>query len=384
MATKYERLQALTVKKEVKQGVFVYAPLATYLKAGIVKPFSDHFAFSDEGKILNINESILTSLSEVIAKVGDILDANGDLIVSKAVGDQFGNPIHTTYATEVDLQENVAKIVDGRTIAKHAEIADKDSRGKKFTQYYGDKLGGGGLFTADSRTYYVRLYAPDHTDITSNDPKLSLVTITIPKATTGRDEGVGAMAGLLSSSDKIKIDDLPTNAKLTDAYLGYFVARAKADKDGNQIDINYVKKINIINNLLSLDTDKPLSAYQGKLLKDLVDNLFNLLTSDDTDLDELQEIVTYIKANKADLELLGTNKVNYSDIIDNLTTANPALPLSAKQGKVLNDDIVALDNKIVASMLLVDDYDNDTGEITLHTSYSTTYDSSSGEITFTI
>jgi len=57
----------------------------------------------------------------------------------------------------------------------------------------------------------------------------------------------------------------------------------------------------IRDNLTSTDTDKPLSANQWKILKWLIDNINTLLASDDTTLDELQEIVDYIKQNKDDL-----------------------------------------------------------------------------------
>lgn len=60
----------------------------------------------------------------------------------------------------------------------------------------------------------------------------------------------------------------------------------------------------IKNNLISTDTDKPLAANQGKILKDFIDNISVLLASDDTTLDELQELVTFIKQNKSDLDSL--------------------------------------------------------------------------------
>ena len=58
----------------------------------------------------------------------------------------------------------------------------------------------------------------------------------------------------------------------------------------------------VINTLTSTDTNKPLSANQGKVLKELLDN-----------------------------------KVNKTDIVDNLTSTDIDKPLSANQGKILND-----------------------------------------------
>jgi hypothetical protein len=68
-----------------------------------------------------------------------------------------------------------------------------------------------------------------------------------------------------------------------------------------------------------------------------------LADSDDTTLDQLSEIVAYIKSNKSLIEGITTNKVSVSDIIDNLTTSLANKPLSAAQGVVLKaliDDIV--------------------------------------------
>lgn len=65
----------------------------------------------------------------------------------------------------------------------------------------------------------------------------------------------------------------------------------------------------VVNNLTSSAADKALSAAQGKALKDLVDVLNQIVTSDDTSLDDLQEIVTYIKANKDTLENLSIGAI---------------------------------------------------------------------------
>lgn len=78
------------------------------------------------------------------------------------------------------------------------------------------------------------------------------------------------------------------------------------------------------------------------LITVLTTRLNTLANSDDTTLDQLSEIVAYIKSNRTLIENVTTNKVNVSDIIDNLTSTAINKPLSAKQGKVLNDLITAL------------------------------------------
>lgn len=73
------------------------------------------------------------------------------------------------------------------------------------------------------------------------------------------------------------------------------------------------------------------------LITELTAKLNTLADSDDTTLDQLSEIVTYIKNNKSLIDGITTNKINVSDIIDNLTSTDINKPLSARQGKVLKD-----------------------------------------------
>ena len=78
------------------------------------------------------------------------------------------------------------------------------------------------------------------------------------------------------------------------------------------------------------------------LIEGLTTRLNALADSDDTTLDQLSEIVSYIKYNKSLINGITTNKVNVSDIVDNLTSNNADKPLSAKQGRVLKSLIDAI------------------------------------------
>lgn len=77
-------------------------------------------------------------------------------------------------------------------------------------------------------------------------------------------------------------------------------------------------------------------------LKAIADRINAVLDSDDTTLDELSEIVAYIKSNKALIDNVTTNKVNVSDIINNLTSNVTNKPLSASQGVALKALIDAI------------------------------------------
>ena len=81
-------------------------------------------------------------------------------------------------------------------------------------------------------------------------------------------------------------------------------------------------------------------------LQRLADRLNAALNSDDTSLDDLKEIVAYIKANKTLLDGFTSSKVNVTDIVDNLVTNKSNFPLSAAQGVVLKLLIDSLEDVV--------------------------------------
>lgn len=78
------------------------------------------------------------------------------------------------------------------------------------------------------------------------------------------------------------------------------------------------------------------------LIDGLTTRLNALADSDDTTLDQMSEVVAYIKSNKSLIDAITTSKVNVSDIIDNLTTNVSNKPLSAAQGVALKALIDAI------------------------------------------
>lgn len=71
------------------------------------------------------------------------------------------------------------------------------------------------------------------------------------------------------------------------------------------------------------------------LIQGLDARLTALADSDDTTLDQLSELVAYIKSNRDLIESITTDKVDVDDIINNLTTTATDKPLSAAQGVAL-------------------------------------------------
>ena len=87
-------------------------------------------------------------------------------------------------------------------------------------------------------------------------------------------------------------------------------------------------------------------------LQGLSDRINAALDSDDTTLDQMSEVVAYIKSNKTLIEAITTSKVSVADIVNDLVTNAANKPLSAAQGVVIKALIDALrKDKLDASEL---------------------------------
>lgn len=116
-------------------------------------------------------------------------------------------------------------------------------------------------------------------------------------------------------------------------------------KNETNIDVltqNKANKSDIIDNLITNNSNQMLSARQGYRLNNMINDINILLKSDNINLDTIQEIVNYIENNKDLIDSIMLTKVNISDVIDNLTTTDSTKPLSANQGVILKEFIDAL------------------------------------------
>lgn len=97
------------------------------------------------------------------------------------------------------------------------------------------------------------------------------------------------------------------------------------------------------------------------LIQGLSDRINAVADSDDTTLDQLSEIVTYIKSNKELIDAITTQKISYSDIVANLETNVADKPLSASMGVVLKSliDAITVPAK-VSDLSDADDYVKET------------------------
>ena len=78
------------------------------------------------------------------------------------------------------------------------------------------------------------------------------------------------------------------------------------------------------------------------LIQGLTDRLNALADSDDTTLDQLSEIIAYIKSNRDLIAAVTTDKVSVGDIVNDLVTNAADKPISAAQGVALKALIDAI------------------------------------------
>lgn len=74
-----------------------------------------------------------------------------------------------------------------------------------------------------------------------------------------------------------------------------------------------------------------------ELITGLTTRLNTLADSDDTTLDQLSEIIAFIKSNKDLIDAITTDRIRVTDIVNDLTTNDATKPLSAAQGVVIKE-----------------------------------------------
>lgn len=149
------------------------------------------------------------------------------------------------------------------------------------------------------------------TDIADHDGgTYKLLTLT-PRGTNGNlvvnDDYFVSNYSALYDMD-FSDDSVTEFGDVTDAGSGAIITSAERTSLNN-FTANGLVHNDVVDNVTTTDTTVPLSANQGKVLKDLIDAINTLLTSDNVDLDSLQEVVDFIEANKDSLDNLGIGNI---------------------------------------------------------------------------
>ena len=306
-------------------------------------------------------------------------------------------PVSTAQQAALDLKGNVADIVDALTST--STVAPLSANQGRVLKGLIDNITA--LLSSDDATLDTLQEIVDYIEL--NRDTLEALGIS---SIAGLQTALDAKADLTSFSSHASDTLNPHSVTKAQVGLGSVdntadtakpvstAQQAALDLKGNVADI--------VDALTSTSTVAPLSANQGRVLKGLIDNITALLSSDDTTLDSLQEIVDYIELNRDTLEALGISSIaglqtaldakadltsfnshasdmlnphsvtkaqvglgsvdntadtakpvstaqqaaldlkgNIADIVDALTSTSTVAPLSANQGRVLNSALAS-------------------------------------------
>lgn len=270
-------------------------------------------------KGLELNQ--IADINEALTKYG-----TGDLIVGKAIADEDGTNLKQFYAKVSAITGGMISCLkylkeDGVTSRNIYQIEkDLEAFKQTYNKFLADNFVNGKAKQA-VQTDYVEQAMKDDIGRVIRDTYATVASIT-------------------------SITDELTRIKNGTVIVG----KARQDQNGDPIDTTYVKKTQIVNNVTSTSTNAPLSAYQGKVLKDAIDALKSFyLNSSDTDLDQLQEIVTYIKSNKSLIDSITSAKISYTDLVTNYTSNLSNKPLAASVAVTLKG---LIDGKLAPSDII--------------------------------
>ena len=150
---------------------------------------------------------------------------------------------------------------------------------------------------------------------------------------TNKDEG----------SKKLATEEYVNNSIVPDTTLTQSGQAADAKTVGDRLDLFSEEIVATSESKVAAhNTGTDTHSDIRLLIQGLTDRLNALADSDDTTLDQLSEVVAYIKSNRSLIEAITTSKVSVADIIDNLTTNVANKPLSAAQGVALKALIDAI------------------------------------------
>lgn len=242
------------------------------------------------------------------------------------------------YYTETEVDELIAgvdasitNITSGTTPVKKAEEATHATTADSATSSLdADKLGG------QLPSYYAKASDIPTGALASKD------VVSESDLDSALAEKVNAASeGNHSHLNKTVLDGI-TSEKVSSWDSSLDEAKAYADTKTNGMATTTVvdNKINSHNSSATAHTDI------RDLISTLTTKVNNFLDVDDATTDQLSEVLTLINNNKGTLDSLTSGKVNVSDIVDNLTTANANKVLSANQGVILKGLIDALQEAV--------------------------------------
>ena len=257
------------------------------------------------------------STSQSSVAIGGYTEANGQYSLSagyqtKANGDYSVVTGKYNIVDEENKYSNIIGNGDSNSARSNAHTVDWDGVG-----WFAGGLKVGGTGQDDEATVDIlaEIEAVKNNTVESVNSKTGIVILNA--------NDVGAVPASRTVNGKALTGDISLNASDVGAAVAGDITNAISAHNSSETSHTDIRGL-----ISALDT-----------------RLTTLANSDDTTLDQMSEVVEYIKDNRDLIDGITTSKVSVSDIIDNLTTSDAKKPLSAKQGVALKAEI---DTKVTA------------------------------------
>ena len=234
-------------------------------------------------------------------------------------------------------EEKVENPLTG-VVGQILEIETVDESGKPKTYKAVNKPSGGGEVTDEQISNAVDNYMTAH-PFTETDPTVPDWAKQSQKPTYTASE-VGALP--IGTKIPSKTSDLQNDSGFLTEHqdLSGYATKGEIPKTASDVGADASgtaeSKVSVHNTATDSHNDI------RELISGLTQRLNALADSDDTTLDQMSEVVAYIKSNKNLIDAITNSKVSVSDIINNLTTNLSNKPLSAAMGVELKKLIDAI------------------------------------------
>lgn len=359
----------LSITKSGNSTVFQDPQKSFYLIVN--KPFT--FEISGSSLLVHLPDQAGTK----VFSLSDIVLQSGTNLATSSISTIVGELIFLMPAGAVVAGGNGNVIVDAVPINGSSNAVSSDGVADAIND-----LKGGVSASGDTLSKLYNLITSISTLLTSNDVNFDTLQEVVNAIKT--DEGlitslttnkvnVSDIVNVLTTTATGKVADARTVKALKDitdgiaANIGILTGLTTTDKTslvnaineikalvgtgGGAVDLtNYYTKAQAdTNDATVISTIKggvPVAGDNLSKLYNLITAINTLLTSNDVNLDTLQEVINTIKSDEGLISSLTTNKVNVSDIVNVLTTTATGKVLDARQGKALNDLITAISSSV--------------------------------------
>ena len=299
----------------------------------------------EKGDPGDVTEEYRNLASQIAQNASDAQTSATNAKASETKAKEYADNLQSSTDDISKLKEDLSQLSEEKVdnpsigeIGQILEIETVDESGKPKTYKAVNKPSGGGEVTDEQISNAVDNYMAAH-PFTETDPTVSDWAKQPQKPIYTASE-VGALP--VGTKIPSKTSDLQNDSGFLTEHqdLSDYALKSEVPKSASDVgaDASGTAESKVSEHNISDTAHNDIRL----LIQGIIERLNALANSDDETLDQMSEVVAYIKSNKSLIDAITTSKVNVSDIIDNLTTNLSNKVLSASMGVELKKLIDAI------------------------------------------